>query len=691
MVFLVLPRRHGWESTLALDAHRLHRRPLVALRLSIWLTDGIMQDQCHNQVAVRERLRQRCDSTVERTRTGTEFAMLARHDQCTTYQTLQVHEDSNMAQTVSDFLVQRLHDWGVRRIYGYPGDGINGVMGALNRASDRIRFIQARHEELAAFMACAHAKFTGEVGVCVATSGPGAIHLLNGLYDAKLDHQPVLAIVGQQARTALGADYQQEVDLLSLFKDVAHHYVHMASTPEQVRTLVDQALRIAKAERTVTCLILPHDVQEHSMVASPPRHHGNTFTGIGYSEPRIVPWADDLRRAAEVLNNGARVAMLVGAGALHATDEVLEVADLLGAGVAKALLGKGVIADDLPFCTGPIGLLGSKPSYNMMMQCDTLFMVGTSFPYAEFLPPEGQARGVQIDLRPRALSLRYPMEVPLHGDAKLTLQALLPLLERKPDRSWRHQIEQDVTAWWQVLKTRAYMEADPINPQRLLWELSPKLPDYCIVTADSGSVASWFARDLKLRRGMMSSLSGGLATMGPGVPYALAAKFAYPERVVIALVGDGAMQMLGNNGLITLARHWQEWDDPRLIVCVLNNQDLNMVTWEQRVMSGDPMFEASQQLPAFSYARYADQLGLRGIELTDPENIGSAWQTALTSDRPVVIDAHTDPNVPPLPPHITFEQARSYLSAILQGDVDTIALVRQSAKELAASWLPASN
>ena len=593
-----------------------------------------------------------------------------------------------MSQTVSDFLIQRLYDWGVRRIYGYPGDGINGIMGALGRAQGKIRFIQARHEELAAFMACAHAKFTGEVGVCLATSGPGAIHLLNGLYDAKKDHQPVVAIVGQQATTALGADYQQEIDLLSLFKDVAHQYVHMASTPAQMRTLVDQALRIAKAERAVTCIIIPHDVQEQNSVESPPRKHGTTFSGIGYNEPRIIPHTDDLRRAADVLNEGEKVAMLVGAGALHATDEILEVADKLAAGVAKALLGKAVIPDDLPFCTGPIGLLGSKPSYDMMRQCDTLLLVGTSFPYAEFLPREGQARGVQIDLKPRMLSLRYPMEVPLHGEAKLTLQALLPMLERKTHRTWRHQIEQWVDEWWQILEARAAMPADPINPQRLLWDLSPRLPDHCIVTADSGSVANWFARDLKLRRGMMASLSGGLATMCPAVPYALAAKFAYPDRVVFALVGDGAMQMLGNNGLITLARDWPEWDDPRLIVCVLNNQDLNQVTWEQRVLAGDPKFDVSQQVPAFSYARYAEQLGLKGIDLTNPAKIGMAWDEALAADRPTVIDAKTDPNVPPLPPHITFEQARAYLSSIIKGDPDTMAMIRQTARDLTSSWLP---
>jgi len=535
-------------------------------------------------------------------------------------------------------------------------------------------------------MACAHAKFSGEVGVCMATSGPGAIHLLNGLYDAKKDFQPVLAIVGQQARTAMGSDYQQEVDLLSLFKDVAHHYVHMASTPAQVRTLVDQALRIAKAERAVTCIILPHDVQEEDRVESAPRKHGSVFTGIGYSAPHIVPRDADLQRAAEVLNSGEKVAMLVGAGALHASDEVMEVADKLGAGVAKALLGKAVIADELAYCTGPIGLLGSKPSYDMMMQCDTLLMVGTSFPYSEFLPKEGQARGVQIDIQPRMLSLRYPMEVPLHGDTQLTLQALLPLMKHKEDRSWRHKIENEVTDWWQVLEARAYQSANPINPQRLFWELSSKLPERCMIAADSGSAANWFARDLKVRRGMMTSLSGGLATMCPGVPYIIAAKFIYPERVGIALVGDGAMQMLGNNCLLTIARHWSEWNDPRLIVCVLNNRDLNQVTWEQRVLSGDPKFEASQVVPEFSYARYADQLGLKGIALEDPEKISDAWEAALAADRPTVIDAKTDPNVPPLPPHISFEQARAYLSSIVKGDPDAMAMIKQTAKDLVGAW-----
>ncbi len=586
-----------------------------------------------------------------------------------------------MAQTVSDHIIQRLYGWGVRIIYGYPGDGINGLIGAIARAEGRIRFVQTRHEEVAAFMACAHAKFTGEVGVCMATSGPGAIHLLNGLYDAQMDHQPVVAIVGQSARTAMGADYQQEVDLGSLFKDVAHQYVHECTHPAAARHQIDRAMRIAFAERAVTCVIVPNDVQELDAVETPPHEHNTALSGIGYHRPVIVPADYDLQAAAEILNAGDKVAILVGAGALGAVPEVTQIAELLGAGVAKALLGKAVLADDLPYVTGSIGLLGTEPSDKMMKHCDTLLMIGSSFPYTEFLPEEGQARGVQIDIAPRMLSLRYPMEASLHGDAAPTLRALIPLLRRKEERGWREDLEGWVADWWKMMEKRAMADATPINPQRVFWELSPRLPDRAIIVADSGSGASWFARDLKIRPGMMASLSGNLATMGPAMPYALAAKFAHPDRPVIAAVGDGAMQMIGNNVLITMAAHHDEWEDPRLVIVVLNNGDLNQVTWEQRVMVGDPKFEVSQDLPKFPYAKYASLLGLRGLEVEKPGEIAEALDYALAANGPVLVECHVDPEVPALPPHITFKQAKNFASSIAHGDTHRWRMVEQAAKQ----------
>jgi pyruvate dehydrogenase (quinone) len=588
-----------------------------------------------------------------------------------------------MSNTVSDFLLQRLAAWGIKRIYGFPGDGINGILGALNRAGDEFEFIQVRHEEMAAFMACGHAKFTGEVGVCLATSGPGAIHLLNGLYDAKLDHQPVVAIVGQSARAALGGSYQQEVDLTSLFKDVASEYVEMIVAPEQVRHVIDRALRIARAQRAPTCIIIPNDVQELQAEA-PPRMHNTIHSGIGYAIARPIPHEHELQRAADALNAGRKVAMLVGAGALNATAEVLDVADVLGAGIAKALLGKAAVPDAYPFVTGSIGLLGTKPSYRMMMDCDTLLMVGSNFPYSEFLPREGQARGVQIDIDARMLSIRYPMEVNLVGDSATTLRLLRPLLKRKQDRSWRERIEKEMTDWWKTLEDRAMEEAHPINPQRVFWELSPRLPDRVILTCDSGSSANWYARDLRIREGMMASLSGGLATMGPGVPYAIAAKFAHPDRPVIAMVGDGAFQMNGMNEVLTIGKYWRRWSDPRLVILVLNNRDLNQVTWEQRVMDGDPKYAASQDIPDYPYARFAEDAGLRGIRVDRLEEVGSAWDEALASDRPVVLDIYTDPDVPPLPPHVTFKQARRFAESLVKGDPNTAGVIRASVKELFA-------
>ncbi|MBK8026965.1 MAG: thiamine pyrophosphate-requiring protein [Chloroflexi bacterium] len=594
-----------------------------------------------------------------------------------------------MPVTVGEFIVQRLHEWGVRRIFGYPGDGINGLLGAMQKHTELLEFVQVRHEEMSAFMACGHAKFTGEVGICLATSGPGAIHLLNGLYDARMDHQPVVAIVGQSARFSMGGDYQQEVDLLSLFKDMARDYVQMVVEPAQARTVIDRALRIAQSERTVTCVILPKDIQEEEMQPMP-REHGSVFTGHGALSSCAVPLEEDIRRAADILNAGQRVAMLVGAGALGATDEMIEVAERLGAGVAKALLGKAALPDDLPFVTGSIGVIGTRPSWDLMMNCDTLLMIGTSFPYSEFLPPEGQARGVQIDIDGRMVSLRYPTEINLIGDSAQTLRALLRYLNHKTGRAWREEIEAGVADWWKVLEERAHNEADPLNPQRVFWELSPRLPDNCILTTDSGSAATWFARDLRIRRGMMASVSGNLASMGSALPYAVAAKFAYPDRAVIAMAGDGAMQMNGNNVLMTVAKYWRQWSDPRLIVLVLNNGDLNFVTWEQR-QAEMPQNQETQPLPDFSYARYAESLGLMGIELKSPDAVGSAWDQALRANRPVVIDAHTDPNVPAaLPPQLPAEHLQAYYAALRKGDPEAVGVSRQLYQEIADAVATAS-
>jgi len=591
-----------------------------------------------------------------------------------------------MAMTVGDFFIKRLYEWGVRRIYGYPGDGINGVFGALQRVPDKIKFIQCRHEEMAAFMASAHAKFTGELGVCISTSGPGAAHLITGLYDARLDHMPVLAIAGQQARAAIGGHYQQEVDLPSMLKDVAGAFVETVMTPPQVRHLTDRAVRIALAERRVTALIFPNDIQD-AEYQDPPRAHGTVHSGMGYAAPKTVPYDRDLQRAAEVLNSGRKVAMLVGAGALGATDEVIAVADRLGAGVAKALLGKAALPDDLPWVTGSIGLLGTKPSYDLMTECDTLLMIGSGFPYTEFLPPEGSARGVQIDIAPDMLSLRYPMEVNLVGDAAETLRALLPLLDEKPKHQWRRQIEGWTRTWWQTLEDRAKQPAHPINPQLVAWELSPRLPDRAIITSDSGSCANWYARDLKMRRGMMCSLSGGLASMGAAVPYAIAAKFAHPDRPVIAMVGDGAMQMNNMAELLTVVKYWRDWSSPKWICAVFNNEDLNQVTWEQRVMEGNPKFDASQKIPNVPYHKFAELVGLKGIYVDTPDYVASAWDQALAADRPVVLEFKTDPEVPPLPPHITLKQAKAFTSTLIKGDPHEARIVKGTAREVLASVL----
>ncbi|MHB9863835.1 thiamine pyrophosphate-requiring protein [Streptomyces sp. YIM S03343] len=592
-----------------------------------------------------------------------------------------------MSTKVSDHILQRLRHWGVEHVFAYPGDGINGLLAAWGRADDRPRFIQSRHEEMSAFEAVGYAKFSGRVGVCAATSGPGAIHLLNGLYDAKLDHVPVVAIVGQTDRSAMGGSYQQEVDLISLYKDVASDYCEMVTVPEQLPNVLDRALRTAMARRSPTAVIVPADVQE--LDYSAPGHAFKMVpSSLGMPHYTPVPDDEELQRAADVLNSGGKTAILVGQGARGARPEVLAVADRLGAGVAKALLGKDVLDDDLPHVTGAIGLLGTRPSYEMMRDCDTLLVVGSSFPYTQFLPDFGKARGVQIDIDPHMVGMRFPFEVNLVGDAARTLRRLLPLLEQMEDPAWRKKIEDDVARWWEVMERRAGVAADPVNPEYVVHALSGVLPEHAIVSSDSGSAANWYARHLKLRGGMRGSLSGTLATMGPGVPYAIGAKFAHGDRPALALVGDGAMQMNGMAELITVAKYWHEWEDPRLIVGVFNNRDLNQVTWEMRAMEGAPQFLPSQSVPDVAYADFAHSLGLTGMRVEKPDEVSGAWETALAADRPCVLDFVTDPAVPPIPPHATLDQIEAAATAVLKGDSDRAAMVRQGFKAKVQEFLP---
>ncbi len=592
-----------------------------------------------------------------------------------------------MTIKVSDYVLQRLREWDVEHVFAYPGDGINGLLAAWGRAENKPVFVQARHEEMAAFEAVGYAKFSGRVGVCAATSGPGAIHLLNGLYDAKLDHVPVVAIVGQTNRSAMGGSYQQEVDLLSLYKDVAGAYCEMVTVPEQLPNVIDRAIRVARAQRTVTAVIIPADVQE--LDYTPPRHAFKMVpSSMGMSSYAPVPADDDIARAAEVLNAGEKVAILIGQGARSARAEVERIADVLGAGVAKALLGKDALPDDLPYVTGSIGLLGTRPSYEMMQDCDTLLVIGSSFPYTQFLPELDQARAVQIDIDPQMIGLRYPFEVNLVGDSAETLQRLLPRLTRKKHGKWRKKIEKDTARWWEVMERRAAVDADPINPEYVVHALDALLPPDVILAADSGSAANWYARHLRMRGSMRGSLSGTLATMGPGVPYVIGAKFAHPERPAIAIVGDGAMQMNGLAELITAAKYWQEWSNPQLIVAVLNNQDLNQVTWEMRAMSGAPQFLPSQSLPDIAYADFARSIGLDGVRVEKPGDVEGAWRQALAATRPFVLDFRTDPAVPPIPPHASLDQIEAAAASVLKGDSDRTGMIRQGLKAKVQEMLP---
>jgi len=593
-----------------------------------------------------------------------------------------------MTEEVSDFVLKRLREWGVEHVFAYPGDGINGLVAAFGRSDNNPRFIQARHEEMAAFQATGYAKFSGRVGICMATSGPGAIHLLNGLYDAKLDRVPVVAIVGQTARSAMGGSYQQEVDLQAVFKDVASDYLVEVNVASQLPNALDRAIRTALTRRAPTAVIIPSDLQEEPYEAPEHAFKQVPSSGPSFGHPALAPTEEQIRTAADILNAGSKVAILIGQGARSAATQVRQVAETLGAGVAKALLGKDVLADDLPYVTGSIGLLGTRPSYEMMRDCDTLLIVGSNFPYSQFLPKYGQARAVQIDIDGTAIGMRYPTELNIVADAATALDNLIPLLARNDDRSWQETIEKNVARWWETMQRQANLSAKPSNPMRIAWELSERLPSNAIVTADSGSSTNWYARCLKFREGMRGSLSGTLATMGPAVPYAIGAKFAHPDRPVIALVGDGAMQMNGLAELLTIRRYRDLWSDQRLIVCIFHNNDLNQVTWELRAMGGAPKFEESQSLPDVSYADVARSMGLRAIAVDTDDAIGPAWDEALAADEPTVLDIRCDPEMPPIPPHATYEQAKELVESILKGDPARWHLIAQGIKTKAQEFVP---
>ncbi|HEY0815658.1 MAG TPA: thiamine pyrophosphate-requiring protein [Pseudonocardia sp.] len=595
--------------------------------------------------------------------------------------------DQPRRATVADHLVDRLASWGVRHYYGYPGDGINGITAALQRRDDT-RFVQVRHEETAGFAASAHVKYGGAaIGAAVVTSGPGAIHLLNGLYDAKLDHQPVVALVGQTGLTAQGGGYYQEVDLLSLYKDVAG-FLAQVDEPSQVRHLVDRACRTALAHRTVAVLVVPNDIQDEKAVLDPPHSHGHFATSNAPSSAPTAPSEADLRAAAETLRGGEKVAVLVGQGAYGAEAEVAAIAHRLGAGVATALLAMPVVDQREPWVTGSIGLLGTTPSWHLMKNCDRLLIVGSAMPYGEYYPKEG-VPAVQIDIDGAQLGLRYPTQVNLTGDAAPTLRALMALLDdHAAPTAWRAELAEHIASWEEGQRKVAHQPADPVNPQLLLTELDDRLPDDAMVAVDCGTVTAWFARHLHLRPGMLASLSGTLLSMGGGLPYGIAAKFAHPDRPLFALLGDGAMQMNGVNELITVAKYWREWADPRFALLVLNNRDLSFVSWEQRSGEGMPKFDESQLLPDVDYAAWARSLGLGGVRVDDPAQVGPAWEAALAADRPMVIDAVVDPAELMIPPQFTLEEARKTAESIVRGDSDWRGILRRGLPAAAATLLP---
>jgi pyruvate dehydrogenase (quinone) len=562
----------------------------------------------------------------------------------------------------SDILVESLINWGVDTVFGIPGDGINGIIESLRTHQEKIRFIQCRHEESAAFMACGYAKFTGKLGVCLATSGPGGIHLLNGLYDAKLDGAPVLAITGLQFHDLVGTYTQQDVALDKLFMDVCV-FNERCMGPNHIENLVDLACRMALSYHGVAHITIPVDFQEQS-ASSRTRskrnvpHHNNDL----YSKSARIPNRADLELAARVLNDGERVAILAGQGALDATSELEETAELMGAPIVKALLGKAAVPDDSPYTTGGIGLLGTLPSQLAMEECDTFLMVGSSFPYIEFMPKPEQAKGVQIDLDPKRIALRFPVDVGLIGDSRNTLRELIPLLKRKQDRGFLEKAQSGMKDWKELMRHRGTREDHPMKPQVVAYQLGQKLRDNAIVTSDSGTITTWWARQIPARRGQMFSCSGNLATMAPGLPYAIAAQIAYPERQVVAFVGDGGFSMLMADFVTAV-----KYKLPIKVVIIKNNY-LAQIKWEQLIFLGNP--EYAVDLQPIDFAAFARACGGTGFTLDNAKMAGSSIDEFLNTPGPAILEAVVDPLEAPMPPKATAEQALHFAESLARGTQD---------------------
>jgi len=578
-----------------------------------------------------------------------------------------------MSKTVADLLVTRLIDWGVDAIFGLPGDGVNGIFEALRTHQDKIRFIQVRHEEAAAFAACGYAKYTGRLGVCLATSGPGGIHLLNGLYDAKCDGQPVLAITGHTFHDLIGTHYQQDVDLDKLFMDVAA-YNERVMGPAHVQNVVDEAIKTALARRTVAHITIPKDVQDWTSsdaepsAANIPKHSGDIYAPACPSPPTEL-----LQQAANVINEGKKIAILAGRGCLDARDELLQLAERVDGVIIKPLLGKAVVPDDSPFTTGGIGLLGTAPSQDAMKSCDTLIMLGTSFPYMEFYPKPGDARTVQVDIEPTRIGLRHPADVGLVGDCRDVLRELLPLLREKSDGSFLREAQDNMRDWNELLKIRGTRTDTPMKPQVVAYELNKLLRNDAIVSTDSGTIATWAARYIQIRDGMQFSLSGTLATMANSLPYSLGAAIAYPQRQIICIVGDGGFTMLMGE-VATLVKY-----NLPVKVIVFKNNVLGMIKWEQIVLEGNPQFGV--ELQPIDFAAYARACGAGGFAIEDPATAPAILREALEYDGPAVVQAVIDPYEPPLPGNVTVKQAVKFGEALLRGQKDRWDIIKTVAED----------